>query len=107
MTPKLERYRHEEGRTFLNSNVLLAASSAVAHDVHYNFAAEVDFSKCKTYKWIEIKNVKEADQLVYKQIRDALDAQLAEKHLTKTDGRPNESHLQVVTVPPPLTAGLY
>jgi hypothetical protein len=57
-----------------------------AQDVRYNFDKNADFTKYKTYKWVEIKGADRPNQLVQKQITDALDAELAKKGLTKTDG---------------------
>lgn len=65
--------------------VLLTATSALAQDVRFNFDKGADFSKYKTYKWVDLKSDKVND-LVDKQIKAALDAELAAKGLTKTDG---------------------
>jgi len=65
--------------------LLMSVTSAVAQDVRYNYAKDVDFSKFKTYKWVDIKGADHANQLVQKQITDAIDAELAKKGLTKTD----------------------
>src|SRR5215467_6178391 len=66
--------------------VLLGASAALAQDVRYNFDKETDFSKFKTYKWVPIKDAAKVSDLVDKQIRDAIDAELTTKGLTKVDG---------------------
>ena len=66
--------------------VLLGAGAALAQDVRYNFDKETDFSKFKTYKWVPIKDAAKVSDLVDKQIRDAMDAELATKGLTKVDG---------------------
>lgn len=66
--------------------VLLAASSVLAQDVRYNFDKNSDFSKFKTYKWVPIEGAAKVNDLVDKQIKDTLDAELAQKGLTKTDG---------------------
>jgi hypothetical protein len=57
----------------------------VAQDVRYNFDSKADFSKYKTYKWVEIKGADHANQLVEKQIRETIEAELATKGLQKTD----------------------
>jgi hypothetical protein len=54
-------------------------------DVRYNFDSSANFAAFKTYKWVEIKGADRPNQLVDKQIRDALDAGLAAKGLEKTD----------------------
>ena len=64
---------------------MLAAGSAIAQDVRYNFDKDTDFSKLKTYKWVAIKDAPAVDNLRDKQIKDAVDAELAKKGLTRTD----------------------
>ena len=66
--------------------LLLVATGALAQDVRYNFDKSTDFSKFKTYKWVQIKGASTANNLVDKQIKDAIDAELATKGLTKVDG---------------------
>jgi hypothetical protein len=66
---------------------------ALAQDVKYNFAAGTDFSKFKTYKWVEIKGGAHPDQLVNDQIKQAIDSQLAAKGLTKTES--DEANLYI------------
>jgi hypothetical protein len=57
----------------------------VAQDVRYNFDSKADFTQFKTFKWVEIKGADHANQLVDKQIRDTVEAELAKKGLQKTD----------------------
>jgi hypothetical protein len=66
--------------------LLLAAGSCFAQDVRYNFDQNTDFSKFKTYKWVPIKGADQENGLVDKQIKSALDAELARKGLTKVEG---------------------
>jgi hypothetical protein len=66
--------------------LLLAASSSFAQDVRYNFDRSADFSKFKTYKWVSIKDATKVSDLVDKQIKSAIDAELATKGLIKVDG---------------------
>jgi len=66
--------------------LVLASVSSLAQDVRYNFDKNTDFSKFKTYKWVPIKDAHKLNDLVDKQVRDALDAELAKKSLTKTEG---------------------
>jgi len=66
--------------------LLLTAGSSLAQDVGYNFDKSADFSKFKTYKWVPIKDAAKVSDLVDKQIKDALDAELATKGLSKVDG---------------------
>jgi len=66
--------------------IFLLAGSAFGQDVRYNFDKNADFSKFKTYKWVPIKDAQKVDDLTDKQIKDAVDAELAKKGLTKVDG---------------------
>jgi Domain of unknown function (DUF4136) len=68
----------------------LTASAAVAQDVRFHFDANADFSKFKTYKWVSIKDAAnkdpvKVDDALDKPIRDAVDAELSKKGLTKTE----------------------
>lgn len=56
-----------------------------AQDVRYNFAAGTDFSKYKTYKWVQIKDAQQLNQLAEQQLKAAVDAELSAKGLTKTE----------------------
>jgi len=56
---------------------LLAASTASAQDVRYNFDKDTEFSKFKTYKWVTIKDASKLDDLRDKQIKQAVEAELA------------------------------
>lgn len=66
--------------------MLAISSRALGQDVRYNFDKDTDFSKFKTYRWVELKDANKPDDLTDKQIKAAVDAQLAQKGLTKTDG---------------------
>ncbi|HKF47152.1 MAG TPA: DUF4136 domain-containing protein [Terracidiphilus sp.] len=68
------------------SLVALALGAAWAQDVRYNFDKKTDFSKFKTYKWVAIKGAQTFNSLIDQDIKDAVDAQLVTKGLTKTDG---------------------
>ena len=65
---------------------LLLAAGSLAQDVRYNFDKSADFSKFRTYKWVPIKDAAKVSDLVDKQIKDAVDAELATKGLTKVEG---------------------
>jgi hypothetical protein len=58
---------------------------ALAQTVTYNYDRGSDFSKYKAYKWVQIKESNHPNELVDKQIKAAVDSQLATKGLTKTD----------------------
>jgi hypothetical protein len=61
------------------------AVSAFAQDVRYNFAADADFSKYKTFKWVQIKGADPLNQIADAQLKTAVDQELAKKGLTRTE----------------------
>jgi hypothetical protein len=63
---------------------LLATTFAFAQDVKYNFMPGTDFSKYHTYKWVNIEGGTHPNQIMDAEIKQAVDAQLATKGLTKT-----------------------
>jgi len=65
--------------------LLLVATAAVSPDVRYNFDKGADFAKFKTYKWVFLKDAQRVNDLADKQIKAAVDAELARKGLTKVD----------------------
>lgn len=65
--------------------VLTSAGSAFAQDVRYNFDRQADFTKFKTYKWVTIKDAPKLSDLVDKQIKQTVEAELVKKGLTKTE----------------------
>src|SRR4029077_2039032 len=90
MRPKGRRKerRFTMQRVWLLITAALVCSSAgavFAQDVRYNFDKETDFSRFKTYKWVELKDAKNPGDLLDKQIKSAFDAQLVTKGLTKVD----------------------
>jgi predicted heme/steroid binding protein len=70
----------------LTSAFVFVAAVAFGQDVSYNFDQQADFTKYRTYKWVEVKGGEQLDQLLMQQIRDAFDKNLALKRLAKTDG---------------------
>jgi uncharacterized protein DUF4136 len=60
-------------------------STAFAQDVRYDFDKDKDFSKYKTYKWVDCKGAKQLNQIADQQLKTAVDAELAKKGLTKTE----------------------
>jgi len=68
------------------SVLLLWCVPASAQDVRYNSLAGTDFSKYKTYKWVRVPNVQYPNQILDGQIVQSIDAQLALKGLTRTEG---------------------
>jgi len=71
----------------------LSAAVVFGQDVRYNFDKNTDFSKFKTYKWVELKDAAKVNDLVSKQIMDAIDAELATKGLKKVDGDPADLYI--------------
>jgi uncharacterized protein DUF4136 len=65
--------------------LIIPAVSAFAQDVRYNFDQNTDFSRFKTYKWVELKDAKSPGDLLDKQIKSAFDTQLTAKGLTKVE----------------------
>lgn len=65
--------------------LLLPVNIAAAQDVRYNFDKDTDFSRFKTYKWVNLKDAAKLNDLVDKQIKEAVDAELAAKGLTKVE----------------------
>lgn len=63
----------------------LAAGHAAAQDVTYNFDRGTDFSKFRSYRWVDIKSVQQVDRVTARQITIVIDAELAKKGLLKTD----------------------
>jgi len=64
--------------------LLLMAGMAAAQDVRYNYDKSADFTKYKTYKWVEI-GTSDKDPLIEPQIRKAIEAEISKKGLTKTE----------------------
>ena len=69
--------------------MFLLATSAFCQDIRYNFDKDADFSKFKTYKWVDIKGATQPNDITDKDIKQSVDAQLATKGLTKVDDNPD------------------
>jgi len=81
-----ERYRTMTPRFVLSLALVLAsAGSALAQDVRYNFDKSADFGAFKTYKWVTIKGANQLSDLADRQVKAAVDAELATKGLTKSE----------------------
>jgi Domain of unknown function (DUF4136) len=65
--------------------LLAGAGSAAAQDVRYNFDKSANFGAFKTYKWVVIKGATQLSDLADRQVKAAVDAELAKKGLTKSD----------------------
>src|SRR6201998_3563470 len=83
--------RSQEGTGMKRIGVLVplllafAAGHAAAQDVTYNFDRDTDFSKFKSYKWVNIKSVQQVDDITAREIAVVIDAEMAKKGLLKTD----------------------
>ena len=66
--------------------LLLGAGGAFAQDVRYNFDKGASFGEFKTYKWVVLKGAQPLSDLVDKQIKEAVDAELGKKGLTQATG---------------------
>lgn len=66
--------------------LLVVTGTLLGQDVRYNFDKSTDFSKFRTYKWVSLKDAPKVNDLVDKQIKDAVDSQLATKGLSKVEG---------------------
>jgi Domain of unknown function (DUF4136) len=66
--------------------LLASASTAVAQDVRYNFDKQASFATFKTYKWVALKGAPPLSDLVDRQVKSAVDAELSRKGLTKATG---------------------
>ncbi len=66
--------------------LVFAVGSVLAQDVRYNFDKSASFSNYKTYRWVELKEAAKVSDLMDKQIKAAVDAELATKGLTRVDG---------------------
>jgi len=64
---------------------LLGCGVALAQDIKTNYVPGTDFSKYKTYKWVNIEGNSHPDQIVDTEIKQAVDEQLSAKGFTKTD----------------------
>ena len=60
------------------------AGTLAAQDVRYNFMPRTDFSKYRTYKWVNIRGG-HPDQIMDAEIRQFVDSQLTSKGMSKTD----------------------
>jgi|SRR6185312_2341115 len=65
---------------------LVVCSLALGQDVKTNSLPGTDFSKFHTYKWVTIEGGQHPNQIADEEIKQAIDAQLAKKGLTKATG---------------------
>lgn len=65
--------------------IMLLAATGAAQKVRYNYMPGTDFSRFKTYKWVQVEGGQYPNQLLDDQIKRAIDGQLAQKGLRRTD----------------------
>ncbi len=65
--------------------LLASAGVAAAQDVATNYDTSVDFSKYKTYHWVDIQGATYPNQLTDLMIRNAIDSTLKMKGLVRQD----------------------
>ena len=63
----------------------IARVAALGQEVHSNSMPGVNFAHYHTYKWITVAGDSNPNQIIDAEIKQAVDAQLAAKGLTKTD----------------------
>jgi Domain of unknown function (DUF4136) len=68
----------------LSGVLLFTCSAALAQDVSYSYVQSTDFSKFKTYEWVNIPGSDTPIQIVEQQIKQSIDSQLAAKGFIKT-----------------------
>ena len=73
--------------------LLAGTGTALAQDVRYNFDKDANFPGYKTYKWVTIKGAQQLNDLVDRQIKSTVDAELAKKGLTKTESDPADLYI--------------
>ena len=70
--------------TFLAAFLFMAAC-AYGQDVHYNYDRSVNLATYKTYQWVDIPGGAVPDQMIDRDIKKAVNEQLAQKGLTKVE----------------------
>ncbi len=65
--------------------VAAAAQPLFAQDVRYNFDKSANFAAFKTYRWVDIKGTTKLSDLVDRQVKATVEAELAKKGLAKSE----------------------
>jgi len=68
--------------------LLAMSGAALSQDVKYNYDTTVDFAKYHTYEWVSLPTA-HPDQLIDREIRRDIEAQLADKGLAPATGTPD------------------
>ena len=69
--------------------LLLCSAWVMAQDIKYNYLPGTDFAKYKTYKWVKIEKAQYPNDILDRQIMEAIDAQMSLKGFTKTEANPD------------------
>jgi len=77
--------KHQRLALLVILTLLVTCSVCLGQDVRTNFMPGTNFSQYHTYKWITIDGGVHPNQIVDAEIKQAVDAQLSAKGLTKTD----------------------
>jgi Domain of unknown function (DUF4136) len=77
--------------------LLATVGTLAAQDVRYNFMPRTDFSKYRTYKWVNIAGA-HPDQIMDAEIKQSVDSQLASKGMIKTDSDKADLYIGYQTV---------
>lgn len=67
------------------TTLVCLGAAALAQDVQYDYDRAANFSKYKTYQWVDYNSVDIGDQLLDQDIKRAADAQLAGKGLRRVE----------------------
>lgn len=67
------------------SAVFFLITCAYAQDVHYNYDRGANFATYKTYQWVDIPGGSVDDPLIDRDIKRAVDEQLAQKGFTRVE----------------------
>jgi len=66
--------------------LMVGAGTALAQDISVNYLPGTDFSKYKSYKWVQVQGAEKPDQIIDSQITQAIDKALAVGGLSKAAG---------------------
>ncbi len=65
--------------------LVFLSTAGMAQEVSYNFDRNTDFSRFRTYKWVEIGGGEQLDDITRNQLRSAIDDELAKKGLQRVE----------------------
>src|SRR5215475_15222543 len=66
-------------------SVLIMVVHAYGQDIHYNYDRGANFGSYRTYQWVDIPGGRVDDQFIDRDIKRAIDEQLAQKGLTRVE----------------------